>query len=102
MKLINTILEVQPRLGGAGGGKSNDEIVYELSDNIYEKLMDEIDPDTIKPELKEVSSRLERSDNCFYLLKNDVRECDLSGVDPQAGMRDRDAWRAVAPFTNMV
>ena len=43
--LISTILEVQPRIGGGGGGKTNDEIVYELAENIVARLPDMLDID---------------------------------------------------------
>nr|CAB3238690.1 dynein heavy chain 6, axonemal-like [Phallusia mammillata] len=36
--LVNTILEVQPRLESGGGGKTSDEIVQELAQSILEKL----------------------------------------------------------------
>ena len=45
MSLINTILEVQPRMAGSGGGKSNDDIVYELADSILARLPDMLDID---------------------------------------------------------
>jgi dynein heavy chain len=51
--LITTILDVQPRLASAGGGKSNDEIVFELADNVLQKLPDKLDPDKALPELFE-------------------------------------------------
>ncbi|GFR70594.1 dynein heavy chain 6, axonemal-like [Elysia marginata] len=41
--LIGTILDVQPRLATGGAGKSNDEIVDELAQNIMGKLMDKLD-----------------------------------------------------------
>ena len=50
---MNTILEVQPRLGGGSGGKSNDEIVYELSESILEKIIEKLDIDEAKPEMFE-------------------------------------------------
>ena len=34
---------MQPRVSSGGSGKSNDEIVYELSDSILSKLPDKID-----------------------------------------------------------
>ncbi|XP_064645339.1 dynein axonemal heavy chain 6-like [Lineus longissimus] len=42
LALINTILEVQPRMSSGGGGKSNDDIVYELAESIEAKLMDKL------------------------------------------------------------
>ncbi len=38
MKLISTILEVQPRSSAAGGGKSNDEVVHDLADSILARI----------------------------------------------------------------
>ena len=42
-KLIDTILDVQPRMSSGGAGKSNDEIADELASNIKEKLMTKLD-----------------------------------------------------------
>ena len=55
--LVGTILNVQPRLSGGGGGKSNDEIVYELADSILAKLTDALDLDQARQDMFEVSSR---------------------------------------------
>ena len=52
--MINTILDVQPRLASSGGGKTNDEIVYELAGNIFNKIPDKLDIDTALPEMFEV------------------------------------------------
>jgi hypothetical protein len=41
--LITTILDVQPRVSSGGSGKSNDEIVYELSDSILSKIPEKLD-----------------------------------------------------------
>ena len=53
-KLINTILEVQPRMSGGGGGKSNDEIADELATNIQGKLMDKLDIEQASSEMFQV------------------------------------------------
>ena len=44
---------MQPRLGGGSGGKSNDEIVYELSESILEKIIEKLDIDEAKQEMFE-------------------------------------------------
>jgi dynein heavy chain len=36
-------LDVQPRVSSGGTGKSNDEIVYELSDSILSKIPEKLD-----------------------------------------------------------
>ena len=48
---MTTILDVQPRLSSGSGGKSNDEIVYELSESILEKVAEKLDIDNAKPEM---------------------------------------------------
>ena len=53
---MNTILDMQPRLGSGGSGKSNDDIVYELADSILEKLMDKLDLEAGKQEMFEVGT----------------------------------------------
>lgn len=52
--MINTILEVQPRLTSSGGGKTSDEIVYELAESILLKVPEKLDIDKALPELFEV------------------------------------------------
>ena len=47
--IVNTILDVQPRLSSGGSGKSNDEIVYELADSILGKLLDKLDIEQANP-----------------------------------------------------
>ncbi|XP_071825285.1 dynein axonemal heavy chain 6-like isoform X2 [Apostichopus japonicus] len=41
--LVNTILEVQPRMASGGSGKTSDEIVYELAESILQKLPEKLD-----------------------------------------------------------
>ena len=55
--LITTILDVQPRLAGTGGGKTNDEIVAELAENILGKLPEKLDPDNGLAELFEPNEK---------------------------------------------
>ena len=55
--LITTILDVQPRLASAGGGKSNDDIVYELAESVLQKLPEKLDPDKALPELFEPNEK---------------------------------------------
>ena len=50
-----TVLDVQPRMVGSGGGKTSDEIVYELAENILGKLRDSLDMDNANKALFEVS-----------------------------------------------
>lgn len=52
--MIHQILDVQPRLASSSGGKTNDEIVDELAENILGKIPDKLDIDKALPELFEV------------------------------------------------
>ena len=52
--LVNTVLDVQPRLASSGGGKTSDEIVYDLAESILSKLPEKLDIDKALPELFEV------------------------------------------------
>ena len=56
-KLVTTILDVQPRLGGGSGGKSNDDIVYELSESILEKVIEKLDIDEAKAEMFDLDDK---------------------------------------------
>ena len=48
------ILDVQPRMAGSSGGKTSDEIVHELAENILGKIPDKLDIDKALPEMFEV------------------------------------------------
>ena len=52
--LIYQILDVQPRMATSSGGKTSDEIVNELAENVMSKIPDKLDIDTALPELFEV------------------------------------------------
>ena len=54
---MTTILDVQPRLGGGSGGKSNDEIVFELSEAILEKIIDKLDIEEAKQDMFELDDK---------------------------------------------
>ena len=51
---MSTILEVQPRTASSGGGKTNDEIVYELAESVLQKLPEKMDLDKALPSIFEV------------------------------------------------
>ena len=55
--LVYQILDVQPRMASSSGGKTSDEIVNELADNILGKIPDKLDIDTALPEMFEVHIR---------------------------------------------
>ncbi|PVD36438.1 hypothetical protein C0Q70_03422 [Pomacea canaliculata] len=55
--LVTTILEVQPRQSGGGTGKSNDEIVFELAENILGKLVNKIDIEEASKDMFEPDSK---------------------------------------------
>ena len=52
--MIHQILDVQPRLASSSGGKTSDEIVDELANNILGKLPDKLDIEKALPEMFEV------------------------------------------------
>ena len=70
--LVNTVLDVQPRLASSGGGKTNDEIVYELADNILAKIPEKLDIDKALPELFEVGIHTYM---CHGLLETNYFSC---------------------------
>lgn len=45
---------MQPRLASSGGGRTSDEIVYELAESILSKIPEKLDIDKALPELFEV------------------------------------------------
>ena len=52
---MNTILDMQPRMSGSSGGKSSDDIVYELAQSIMDRLPDKLDMDEAKQDMFDVS-----------------------------------------------
>ncbi|TGZ67987.1 hypothetical protein CRM22_004505 [Opisthorchis felineus] len=48
--LISTVLNIQPRTGAVGTGKTNDEIVHDLANTILERIPDGLDLKIAKPE----------------------------------------------------
>lgn len=47
-KLVDTVLLIQPRVSGGGGGRSIDDIVGELADEIFQSLGDPLDRENAK------------------------------------------------------
>eukprot|EP00959_Pyramimonas_sp_CCMP1952_P389300 8157338-Pyramimonas_sp.AAC.1 len=43
--LLERVLNMQPRIGGGEGGKTPDEVVYELAQNVFENLPANLDPE---------------------------------------------------------
>ncbi|XP_060075174.1 dynein axonemal heavy chain 6-like [Ylistrum balloti] len=83
--LVTTILDVQPRLSSGGTGKSNDEIVYELAENILEKMMDKLDIDEANQEMFALDAKgrlnslttvltqeVDRFNNLLRVIKNSL------------------------------
>ncbi|EDO31800.1 predicted protein [Nematostella vectensis] len=86
-QLIYTVLEVQPRLASSGGGKTNDEIVYELADSILGKLMDVLDMEKAEKSLFETDAKgrynslttvlgqeVDRFNNLLKVIKNSLTQ----------------------------
>lgn len=65
--MVFTVLEVQPRLASSGGGKTNDEIVYELADSILSKLPDVLD--------------MEKADKSLFKVRWQGGDYDVDDVD---------------------
>lgn len=55
--LVNTILEMQPRMSSGGGGKSNDDIVYEQAEAVLGKIIDKLDTEEANSEMFEVDDK---------------------------------------------
>uniref|UniRef100_A0A2H1VTU9 SFRICE_006427 n=1 Tax=Spodoptera frugiperda TaxID=7108 RepID=A0A2H1VTU9_SPOFR len=51
LTLIKTIVDVQPRAAGSGGGETPDQIVWRISDQTRSKIAKSIDKSLINPEL---------------------------------------------------
>lgn len=52
--ILDTILSVQPKEGGGGGGETRESIVYQLADDMLRKLP----PKYVQFEVREVLNRL--------------------------------------------
>ena len=55
--LVYTILDVQPRTASAGGGKTSDEIVYELAQSVLDRLPETLDIDQANPVMFEPDAK---------------------------------------------
>lgn len=51
LTLIKTIVDVQPRAAGSGGGDTPDQIVWRISDQTRSKIAKSIDKSLINPDL---------------------------------------------------
>jgi len=85
--LVRNILEVQPRMSSGGTGKTSDEIVFDLSQNILERLPDILDMEKCAKELLETDSKgrvnslttvlsqeVDRFNNLLRVIKNSLRQ----------------------------
>ncbi|XP_046331899.2 dynein axonemal heavy chain 6-like [Haliotis rufescens] len=85
--LITTILDVQPRMSSGGTGKSNDDIVYELAENILGKLMDKLDIEKANQEMFEpddkgrmnslttvLEQEVDRFNKLLRVIKNSLKQ----------------------------
>lgn len=52
--ILDTILSVQPKEGGGGGGETRESIVYQLADNMLRKLP----PKYVQFEVREALQRM--------------------------------------------
>ncbi|XP_071942686.1 dynein axonemal heavy chain 6-like [Antedon mediterranea] len=84
--MIDTILEVQPRLASGGSGKTNDDIVYELAENILGKLPEKLDIEIANQEMFKTDSKgrinslttvlcqeVDRFNSLLKVIKNSLR-----------------------------
>lgn len=53
--LVGTIIEMQPRMSSGTGGKSSDEITYELCEMIQSKVIEFLDIDNASRVMFEVT-----------------------------------------------
>lgn len=67
--MVRSILEVQPRLSTGGSGKTSDEIVYDLSESILNKLPDVLDMEKVDKSLLEVASLPYSSLNTWHFTE---------------------------------
>ena len=84
--LIKTILSVQPRTSSIGGGKTSDDIVFELAESVLSKFPEFLDLDTAKTELFEqdeegqidslstvLSQEIDRYNGLLKVVKSSMR-----------------------------
>lgn len=69
--LVNTIIDIQPRVSSGGAGKSNDEIVYELAESILGKLPEKLDIEKAPRALFEPDSK-DRLNSLTTVLQQEV------------------------------
>ncbi|CAF4573133.1 unnamed protein product [Rotaria sp. Silwood1] len=69
--LVNTIIDIQPRVSSGGAGKSNDEIVYELAEAILAKLPEKLDIEKAPRSLFEPDAK-DRLNSLTTVLQQEV------------------------------
>lgn len=69
--LVNTIIDIQPRVSSGGSGKSNDEIVYELAETILAKLPEKLDIEKAPRSLFEPDAK-DRLNSLTTVLQQEV------------------------------
>ena len=69
--LVNTIIDIQPRVSSGGAGKPNDEIVYELAEAILAKLPEKLDIEKAPRSLFEPDAK-ERLNSLTTVLQQEV------------------------------
>ncbi len=69
--LVNTIIDIQPRISSAGAVKSNDEIVYELAEAILAKIPEKLDIEKAPRSLFEPDAK-ERLNSLTTVLQQEV------------------------------
>ncbi|XP_047126546.1 dynein axonemal heavy chain 6 isoform X3 [Hydra vulgaris] len=89
--LIQSILEVQPRMTAGESGKTSDEIVYELSESILQKLPDKLDMEKMLKSLLTLDSKgrvnsltivlgqeVDRFNNLLRVIKDSLQKMQLA------------------------
>ena len=69
--LVNTIIDIQPRVSSGGAGKSNDEIVYELAEATLAKLPEKLDIEKAPRSLFEPDAK-DRLNSLTTVLQQEV------------------------------
>eukprot|EP01064_Diplonema_japonicum_P034643 TRINITY_DN7253_c0_g4_i1.p1 TRINITY_DN7253_c0_g4~~TRINITY_DN7253_c0_g4_i1.p1 ORF type:complete len:4646 (+),score=1368.52 TRINITY_DN7253_c0_g4_i1:87-14024(+) len=85
---LGTILDIQPRGAGAGGGKSPDETVIELADDFLKRLPVDWKLDAVRDLMKKINATLplnifcrqeiERLNVCIKLIRTTLKDLKLA------------------------
>ncbi|GFN75554.1 dynein heavy chain 5, axonemal [Plakobranchus ocellatus] len=87
-KMLSTIVNIQPKDAGGGGGETREAVVYRLADDMLEKLPEDYVPHEVRDRLKKMGSlqplniflrqEIDRMQRVISLVRNTLNDLKLA------------------------